>query len=323
MKFSVIIPSYNYGHLLPAALDSLKNQTYADWECLIIDNHSTDQTEAVCKTYLSDQRIKYFRLDRNEGPSPARNFGLGKAAGDYILFLDADDYIERDKLRSAGEILKQNAADAVFTDYAFFNEQLGIVQPIHSFTDKFRHGLIKSGNIFDTLMHGNIFAINTIIVSKKRLQELKAFDTVINYNEDWDLWLRFSAMDSMFYYDANESAKAMIREHTGSHSKDRFKMYLCGLYVCLKNFNLPGKNVKSVFKPKIRHHIAVLEEKLLELFATDQVKLKQALDTFSQMPLVNKELVLYRKLLTYNTPIPARLYVMFSRFTRSISRIWH
>ena len=89
---SVILPSFNRGHLLPRALDSMLKQTYNNWELIIIDDGSTDQTEAVVKPYSSKYTsIRYYKMDKNVGACVARNFGLQKAAGEYITFLDSDD----------------------------------------------------------------------------------------------------------------------------------------------------------------------------------------------------------------------------------------
>ena len=94
---SVIIAAYNYGKYLSDAFSSLQNQTYSDWECIVIDDGSKDYTrEIVAEWIKKDQRIKYY-LQKNAGPSAARNNGAEKAQGNYILFLDADDILERDR----------------------------------------------------------------------------------------------------------------------------------------------------------------------------------------------------------------------------------
>lgn len=92
---SIIIPTYNRADKIRVAIDSVKNQTYQSWECLIIDDGSVDETEnLINKVYANDERISYLRRDRApKGAPTCRNIGLSKANGDYIIFLDSDDYL--------------------------------------------------------------------------------------------------------------------------------------------------------------------------------------------------------------------------------------
>ena len=95
---SVIIPCYNYALYLPESVGSIIKQTYSNWECIIVDDGSTDNTkEVVQQLCAKDDRIKYF-LQSNSGPTVARNYGLAVAKGDLIQFLDADDLIENPKI---------------------------------------------------------------------------------------------------------------------------------------------------------------------------------------------------------------------------------
>ncbi|MCM4158773.1 glycosyltransferase family 2 protein [Antarcticibacterium flavum] len=93
---SIITPTYNRAHLLPRMLDSIINQNYANWELVIADDGSKDNTEEVVLNY-KDSRIRYFKSD-NRGATVQRNFGVSKATGDYIIFLDSDDWVEKDWL---------------------------------------------------------------------------------------------------------------------------------------------------------------------------------------------------------------------------------
>src|SRR5215831_15925290 len=95
---SVIVPAYNYGSLIGETLDSLRNQTYNNWECWVIDDGSTDNTSEVVRVYCkSDPRIKYLP-QMNSGPSVARNNGIRHSRGSYLQFLDADDLLEKRKI---------------------------------------------------------------------------------------------------------------------------------------------------------------------------------------------------------------------------------
>src|SRR5690606_10638879 len=108
---SIIIPTYNRAHLISETLDSVLAQTYTNWECIVVDDGSSDNTDELLRTYCDkDDRFKYFhRPDTHRpGGNGARNYGLDNAKGDYITFLDSDDYIAHyaieDKLKYANSI---------------------------------------------------------------------------------------------------------------------------------------------------------------------------------------------------------------------------
>lgn len=97
-KFSIIIPTYNRVYILPRAIDSVRAQTMSDWELLIVDDGSTDNTADVIKNY-NDPRIRHI-LQKNAGPSAARNNGMKRAQGDMIAYLDSDDALAPEYLTS-------------------------------------------------------------------------------------------------------------------------------------------------------------------------------------------------------------------------------
>jgi len=106
--FSVIIPTFNRKKTLTKALDSLLNQSERNWEAIIVDDGSTDGTEAYILPYLiKDNRIKYF-IQTNKGAALAKNNGIKEASGKFITFLDSDDVYEAFHLKSRYEILKNN-----------------------------------------------------------------------------------------------------------------------------------------------------------------------------------------------------------------------
>jgi len=95
---SIIVPCFNYGQFLSEALESLLAQTYPRWECIIVDDGSTDNTKEAVNFYVQkDSRFRYI-YQVHRGVSSARNRALKEAAGTYIQFLDADDMLEKDKL---------------------------------------------------------------------------------------------------------------------------------------------------------------------------------------------------------------------------------
>lgn len=105
---SVIIPTFNRASLIGETLDSVLSQTYNNWECIIVDDGSTDGTKEAIEVYsTNDKRFKYFQrpTDRKKGASPCRNYGLEMAKGDYIQFLDSDDLLENNKFEEQIKVL--------------------------------------------------------------------------------------------------------------------------------------------------------------------------------------------------------------------------
>lgn len=114
---SVIVPAYNVEAKISRCLDKLVNQTFDDYEVIIVDDGSTDNTESVCESYVQNyQHIRYVKK-KNGGVSSARNLGLELALGKYIVFVDSDDYVSVDLCRGMYEAALKNDADIVIASY--------------------------------------------------------------------------------------------------------------------------------------------------------------------------------------------------------------
>ena len=114
-KFSVIIPAYNAEKFIHIAIRSVQEQTIDDWELIIVENGSTDNTTVVCENFLDDKRIKLFHSEK--GVSSARNKGISVAIGEWIVFLDADDQLLNDALQRYMEIEKEYDPDLMLGEY--------------------------------------------------------------------------------------------------------------------------------------------------------------------------------------------------------------
>ncbi len=113
IKISVIVPIYNAGEYLEKCLDSIVNQTLNDIEIILIDDGSTDNSSEICKNYLSDSRVTYYHKE-NEGLAAARDDGMLRANGEYIGFVDADDWIKPYMYERMYDAAKSNDSDIVF-----------------------------------------------------------------------------------------------------------------------------------------------------------------------------------------------------------------
>ena len=120
---SIIIPVYNVENYLKECLDSVANQTYSDFEAILVDDGSTDSSGAICDEYAHcDSRFKVFHKVNN-GPSSARNYGLDRAKGDYFVFVDSDDVLSYNALEVCLKVLTDNNLDAVFSPLKQFRDK--------------------------------------------------------------------------------------------------------------------------------------------------------------------------------------------------------
>jgi teichuronic acid biosynthesis glycosyltransferase TuaG len=121
---SIITPSFNSEKFIAETIQSVKNQTYSNWEMIIVDDCSTDKTVSIIEEFLAkDNRIRFFQLDKNSGAGIAREIALSKAQGDYIAFLDADDLWKPLKLEKQLQFLKDNSAPFTFSFYDCMDEE--------------------------------------------------------------------------------------------------------------------------------------------------------------------------------------------------------
>lgn len=120
---SVIIPTFNSEKYISDTIVSVQNQTYQNWEIILVDDASTDQTQTIITTFLTDKRIQFYPLKKNSGTGVTRNFGVSKAVGKYISFLDADDLWKPEKLEKQINFLKKNNLPFTFSFYDCIDEQ--------------------------------------------------------------------------------------------------------------------------------------------------------------------------------------------------------
>lgn len=116
------MPSYNTGKFIEKSIKSVINQTYKNWELIIVDDCSDDDTDATVKPYLSDARIRYFKNDKNCGAAVSRNYALKQAKGKWMAFLDSDDLWTPDKLEKQIDFMEKNGYHFSYTEYEEMDE---------------------------------------------------------------------------------------------------------------------------------------------------------------------------------------------------------
>lgn len=128
MKFSIVIPVYNVEKYIKKCLDSVKEQSYDNYEVIIVDDGSKQNESIIIKDYIKDNRFKYYKKT-NGGLSDARNYGVKYATGDYLIFIDSDDYVDKDYLSKLNEvIIKNKNIDVIKTKLVLVDELDNIIR---------------------------------------------------------------------------------------------------------------------------------------------------------------------------------------------------
>ena len=120
---SIIMPSYNTADYIVESIQSVLEQSYTDWELIVVDDCSTDNTDEVIKPYLTDGRIKYYKNEKNSGAAVSRNHALREAKGKWIDFLDSDDLWMPDKLEKQIRYMEMNSYHFSYTNYSEINAE--------------------------------------------------------------------------------------------------------------------------------------------------------------------------------------------------------
>lgn len=222
---SVIIPTYNYGVLIGETLKSLQQQTLTEWECIVVDDGSTDSTpEFVSRFAEGEPRVRYLHQP-NQRQAVARNTGLAAARGHYIQFLDADDLIEPRKLERQVEFLEAHAeADIVYGGVRFFRTECPDERLYAMFgeNEPWMPEVSGAGRaVLLALVRQNIMVINSPLVRRSVINDVGAFDPVLPPVEDWDYWIRCALAGKRFEFRDFEGTLALVRAHAASTSRQR------------------------------------------------------------------------------------------------------
>ncbi len=189
-KISVIIPAYNQAKYLPDALDCLLTQTYTDWECIIVNDGSTDKTEEVSHKYCKlDDRFKYI-YKKNGGLSSARNVGIEMAKGEYLNFLDSDDILKPNMLEETINVAAKFQSDVTYCGWENLDRDLHEI---------LRTNLpVQKKDYIRILMNRSICPCHAVLLKKSILEKTGVFDGTLKSCEDWDLWLRIAKVKGTF-----------------------------------------------------------------------------------------------------------------------------
>jgi glycosyltransferase involved in cell wall biosynthesis len=209
---SIVIPTYNHAHFLGRALQSVLDQTYTHWEALVIDNHSQDNTDEVVNSF-SDPRIRLFKIHNHGVIAASRNLGMREASGEWIAFLDSDDYWYPGKL----EILMAAAAAEDAYD-VLSNDELMV--DIKTGTKQLSQCGPYQKNFYKVLLiEGNRLSPSAAMVRRELLaRHSLAFDESQDYAtvEDYDFWLNLARCGARFKFIHEVLGEYVIHETNSS-----------------------------------------------------------------------------------------------------------
>lgn len=237
---TVVVPCYNQAGFLNETLETVQAQTYNKWECIIVNDGSTDSTKEVALKWLEkDTRFKYIEKE-NGGLSSARNTGIKISRGEYILPLDADDKIHINLLKEVCEVFKKHNADVVHYNTEFFGVKSGLYKlPEYS---------------YKTLLMQNCFIACTPF-KKSGFEKINGYDENLKSFEDWDFWIRLLNKDSKVV--KIEKTLYYYRKHPSDSLTNQFaknpKLYY-GLYDYIYSKN------KAIYDMHFKNPILAYQE---------------------------------------------------------------
>lgn len=218
---SVIMPSYNTAKYIPDSINSVLSQTYRNLELIIVDDCSTDNTDEAVKPFLSDNRIRYLKNEKNSGAAVSRNYALREAKGKWIAFLDSDDLWEKDKLEKQISFMEKNGYKFSYTDYIEIDENsepLGVTVTGPK--------VISKTKMFDYCWMGCL----TVMYDAEAVGLIQIED--IKKNNDYAMWLKVCKNADCFLLDEK---LASYRKRKGSISNHGYVKLIKWHYKLYRN----------------------------------------------------------------------------------------
>ena len=192
---TVVIPTYNHARYLGRALQSVLEQTYKNWKAIVIDNYSTDNTDEVMASF-ADPRITYLKIHNNGVIAASRNVGIYAAKGEWIAFLDSDDWWTVDKLQACFDCI-DDQVDLIYHDLKIISDQSRFLRP-----KIIKSWQVKPLVLIDLMVRGNAIATSSAVVRKKLLKQLNGMSENADMvaAEDYNTWLRAAQLTNKFKY---------------------------------------------------------------------------------------------------------------------------
>ena len=275
---SIIVPIYNVENYLRMCLDSIQNQTYKNFECLLINDGSPDNSADICREYVAkDSRFRYFEKE-NGGVSSARNLGIERSGGAYIAFIDSDDWVEPDYLEVLYSVIVQEKADISVSTYKQFDTKENCWY-LHSFQRGYEKRVFKNHELINELIDLNVFDWSYGLATCKLIRKDSIGCIRFNNNtilcEDMEFWFKLYLIvqkivyinrDSYIYRKAMNAAKHLTPEKLRSDIQQRLNFIA---FLAIRGIDI-SKYVNNCLS-EIKYRVEKLEE-LPEYDAAETVR---------------------------------------------------
>lgn len=208
---SIITPTYNSEKYISETIQSIQAQTYTNWELLITDDSSSDQTIKTVKSFQeNDSRIRLYKLEKNQGAGIARNNSIIKATGRYIAFCDSDDQWKPAKLEKQVKFMKTHKLAFTYTSYETINEEGKLIGKVSSPTNLILQDMLRNNYV------GCLTAIyDTEIIGKQLMSDIRK-------RQDWALWLKIFKIIKQTK--GMSESLALYRDRSNSISSNKAQM---------------------------------------------------------------------------------------------------
>jgi glycosyltransferase involved in cell wall biosynthesis len=225
---SIITPAYNSAKFIAETIQSVQNQTYKNFELLIVDDGSTDDTEAIVRFFFeNDSRIQFYKLEHNSGPAVARNTAIEKASGDFMTFIDADDIWLPTFIENSIKTILETEVPFVFSSYKRSNEKLEFV---------YSDFIVPQKVSYSDILKSNSISCLTAFVDIKTLG--KKYMPLIRKRQDMGLWLNYLKVIPFAYGIQDTQAIYRIRENSLSRKKSDLIKYQWQFYRKVEKLNI-------------------------------------------------------------------------------------
>lgn len=243
---SIIVPVYNTEEYIRQCLDSILNQTYQNFECLLINDGSSDNSADICREFVAkDTRFRYFEKE-NGGVSSARNLGIERSEGAYITFVDSDDWVDSDYLEVLYSAILEEQADIAVSTYKKFNTSDNCWY-FHSFQVKYDRKVFTNIELIDELVDLDSFDFSYRFVSGKLVNRTSLkrirFNELTTLGEDMEFWFKLYLISARIVYVNRDSYIYRVSNRSRHFGLEKFRsdlqQYLNFLtFLSIKGFDI-------------------------------------------------------------------------------------
>ncbi len=253
---SVVITCYNYGKYIARCVESVLGQTFQDFEIIIVDDGSTDNTGEIIAPYLTDSRIHYIKQE-NAGQAVAKNAGIINSKSEFIAFLDADDLWDHTKLEKQIPLFSDPYVGVVYSSSRYIDgDGKDFIFRIES-----DYMMPKSGYVSKHLLFDNFVPFSSSVVRRECFERVGLFNESLSMGIDWDLWLRISVYYQFQYVD--EPLLLYRIGHSGQMSRNLEKRIRCADSIFQAFLEANPDIVSPYLRRRILHYSCVSRGKYL------------------------------------------------------------